>query len=294
MFLNLKLNYHLKKVINNKTKALKIKIKGELIDLKQPKIMGILNLTDDSFYDGGKHNSIDLALRQTEKMLNEGAFFIDIGAASSKPGSLLISSKEEIDKLIPFLKKLIQTFPNTHFSIDTYNSDVAKESLALGASMINDISGGKIDPKMFETVAEYKVPYIMMHMQGTPEHMQQNPHYIHITKEIKLKLAKRLKIAFKAGIHDVIIDPGFGFGKTVTQNFQLLRELKALLDLRCPIMIGVSRKSMVYRTLQGSPETALNGTTALHAWGLERGVSILRVHDVKEAKECIDLFSALQ
>ena len=227
-------------------------------------------------------------------MLNEGAFFIDIGAASSKPGSLLISSKEEIDKLIPFLKKLIQTFPNTHFSIDTYNSDVANESLALGASMINDISGGIIDPKMFETVAEYQVPYIMMHMQGTPEHMQQNPHYTHITKEIKLKLAKRLKIAFKAGINDVIIDPGFGFGKTVTHNFQLLKELRSLLDLRCPVMIGVSRKSMVYKTLQGSPETALNGTTALHAWGLERGVSILRVHDVKEAKECIDLFTALQ
>ena len=271
-----------------------INIKGELINLEKPKIMGILNLTEDSFYDGGKHNSIDLALRQTEKMLKEGAFFIDIGVASSKPGSLLISAKEEIDKLTPFLNKLIQAFPNTHFSIDTYNSEVARESLALGASMINDISGGEIDPEMFETVAEFKVPYIMMHMQGTPQYMQQKPRYTDITKEIKSKLAERLQIAYKAGINDIIIDPGFGFGKTVSHNFQLLKELKALHDLRCPIMIGVSRKSMVYKTLRGNPETALNGTTALHAWGLERGISILRVHDVKEAKECIDLFSALQ
>ena len=283
-----------KKVIKKKTKALTINIKGELINLKQPKIMGILNLTEDSFYDGGKYNSIDLALRQTEKMLNEGAFFIDIGVASSKPGSLLISAKEEIDKLIPCLNKLIKAFPRTHFSIDTYNSEVAKESLAIGASMINDISGGEIDPEMFETVAKFQVPYIMMHMQGIPKHMQQKPLYTNITKEIKSKLAERLQIAYKAGINDIIIDPGFGFGKTVNHNFQLLKELKALLDLRCPIMIGISRKSMVYKTLRGSPETALNGTTALHAWGLERGVSILRVHDVKEAKECIDLFSALQ
>lgn len=288
------LNCHLKKVIKKKTTALTINIKGELVDLGTPRVMGILNLTEDSFFDGGKYNSIDLALKQTEKMLNAGAFFIDVGAASSKPGSKQISAKEEIKKLLPSLKKLIKTFPDTHFSIDTYNSEVAGESLAAGASMINDISGGEIDPEMFKTVARFQAPYVMMHMQGTPDKMQQNPHYTHITKEIKSKLIERVQLASEAGIKDIIIDPGFGFGKTVAHNFQLLKELNVLIDLRCPLLIGVSRKSMIYKTLDGSAETALNGTTALHAWGLERGASILRVHDVQEAKECIDLFSALQ
>ena len=182
------LNCHLKKVIKKKTTALTINIKGELVDLGTPRVMGILNLTEDSFFDGGKYNNIDLALKQTEKMLNAGAFFIDVGAASSKPGSKQISAKEEIKKLLPSLNKLIKTFPDTHFSIDTYNSEVAGESLAAGASMINDISGGEIDSEMFKTVARFQAPYVMMHMQGTPDKMQQKPHYTHITKEIKSKL----------------------------------------------------------------------------------------------------------
>lgn len=256
--------------------------------------MGILNLTEDSFFDGGKYKTTDLALKQTEKMLNEGAFFIDIGAASSKPGNQLITAEEEIKRLLPTLDAIIKTFPYTHFSIDTYNSLVAKESLSMGVSMINDISGGEIDPEMLKTVAAFQVPYIMMHMQGTPNNMQQKPNYKNITKEIKSQLFERVQKAFASGINDIIIDPGFGFGKTVAHNFQLLKELNGLRDLRCPILIGISRKSMIYKVLGGTSDTALNGTTVIHSWALERGVSILRVHDVKEAKECIDLFTALQ
>ena len=256
--------------------------------------MGILNITADSFFDAGKYMSIDLALKKTEEMVNEGAFFIDVGAASSKPGSKLISPEKEIKRLLPILEILIKEFTDTHFSIDTYNHKVAKESLTMGASMINDISGGEIDPEMLKTVAAFKVPYILMHMQGTPENMQKQPRYNNVTKEIKSYLAQRVKLALMSGINDIIIDPGFGFGKTVSNNFSLLKEMNVLNDLNCPILIGVSRKSMIYKTIGGSPISALNGTSIIHAWGLERGASILRVHDVKEAKECIDLFLALR
>ena len=256
--------------------------------------MGILNLTEDSFFEGGKYTTTDLALKHTEKMLKEGAMFIDVGAASSKPGSKLITAAEENKILMPILEVLLQNFPETYFSIDTYNSEVAKESLIRGVSMINDISGGGIDPKMIQTVAAFRVPYVMMHMQGSPEDMQQHPHYVQITSEIKSQFIEKVQLAMAKGVNDVIIDPGFGFGKTLAHNFQLLNEMNVLEDLRCPILVGVSRKSMIYKTLKGSPETALNGTTALHAWALDRGASILRVHDVKEAKECVDLFSALQ
>jgi dihydropteroate synthase len=256
--------------------------------------MGILNINEDSFYDGGKYNSIGKALMQTERMLSDGAFFIDIGAASSKPGSPIIKPEVELKKLLPILQALINKFPKTHFSIDTYNSKVAKEALNMGASMINDISAGRIDPVMFETVADFRVPYVLMHMQGTPKSMQEQPQYDNITKEIKFDLIQQIQDATAQGITDLIIDPGFGFGKNITHNYQLLRELNSLTDLNCPILVGVSRKSMIYKVLKTGPDMALNGTTALHAWVLERGASILRVHDVKEAKECIDLWTALQ
>ena len=256
--------------------------------------MGILNINEDSFYDGGKFNSIDMALLQTEKMLNDGAFFIDIGAASSKPGSPIIKPELELKKLLPILQALINQFSKTHFSIDTYNSKVAKEALSMGASMINDISAGRIDPEMFKTVANFRVPYVLMHMQGTPKTMQEQPQYDNITQEIKFDLIQQIQDANAQGITDLIIDPGFGFGKNIIHNYQLLRELNSLTDLNCPILVGVSRKSMIYKVLKTGPDMALNGTTVLHAWVLERGASILRVHDVKEAKECIDLWTALQ
>jgi dihydropteroate synthase len=256
--------------------------------------MGILNINEDSFYDGGKYNSIDMALLQTEKMLNDGAFFIDIGAASSKPGSPIIKPEVELKKLLPILQALINQFSKTHFSIDTYNSKVAKEALSMGASMINDISAGRIDPEMFKTVANFRVPYVLMHMQGTPKTMQEQPQYDNITQEIKFDLIQQIQDANAQGITDLIIDPGFGFGKNIVHNYQLLRELNSLTDLNCPILVGVSRKSMIYKVLKTGPDMALNGTTVLHAWVLERGASILRVHDVKEAKECIDLWTALQ
>ena len=256
--------------------------------------MGILNINEDSFYDGGKHNSIDKALLQTERMLSDGAFFIDIGAASSKPGSPIIKPEVELKKLLPILQALINQFPKTYFSIDTYNSKVAKEALNIGASMINDISAGRIDPEIFKTVADFRVPYVLMHMQGTPKSMQEQPQYDNITKEIKFDLIQQIQDATAQGITDLIIDPGFGFGKNIIHNYQLLRELNSFTDLNCPVLVGVSRKSMIYKVLKTGPDMALNGTTALHAWALERGASILRVHDVKEAKECIDLWTALQ
>jgi dihydropteroate synthase len=235
-----------------------------------------------------------MALLQTEKMLNDGAFFIDIGAASSKPGSPIIKPEVELKKLLPILQALINQFSKTHFSIDTYNSKVAKEALSMGASMINDISAGRIDPEMFKTVANFRVPYVLMHMQGTPKTMQEQPQYDNITQEIKFDLIQQIQDANAQGITDLIIDPGFGFGKNIIHNYQLLRELNSLTDLNCPILVGVSRKSMIYKVLKTGPDMALNGTTVLHAWVLERGASILRVHDVKEAKECIDLWTALQ
>jgi dihydropteroate synthase len=256
--------------------------------------MGILNLTEDSFYDGEKNNTLKEALSHTEKMLEEGAFFIDIGVASSKPGSSLINSSDEIKRLLPTLKALVKEFPKIHFSIDTYNSEVAGATLDLGVSMINDISGGVLDSNMFAVVASHKVPYVMMHMQGTPETMQEQIHYDDVVVEVAHFFSKQLKNATAAGIHDVILDPGFGFGKTIPHNFSLLQNFSHFKVLNCPLLMGVSRKSMIYKSLGLSPENALNGTTALHAWGLDRGAQIVRVHDVREAKECIDLWTALQ
>ena len=256
--------------------------------------MGILNLSNDSFYDGGKHNTVSGALHQVEKMVKEGATFIDLGAASSKPGSKLITSKEEQKNLLPILHELQNQFPSIYFSIDTYNHSVAHACLSEGAAMINDISGGLIDPKMHITVAKFRVPYVMMHMQGTPQTMQDNPSYQDLVPEILAFFSMQTNAALASGIHDIIIDPGFGFGKNHEQNFKLLYHLKEFQTLGCPILMGVSRKSMIYKYLDTSPSEALNGTTALHAWGLERGANILRVHDVKEAKECIELWGTLQ
>lgn len=256
--------------------------------------MGILNLTPDSFYDGNRFKDMDKALLQTETMLNDGAHFIDVGAMSSRPGAEIISVSEEKERLLPILNELLKAFPNALFSIDTFRAEVAKESIEAGAAIINDISGGNLDDNMFETIAKLKCPYILMHMRGTPQTMNSLSTYDNLTQDIIKELSEKIEKLVKLNISDIIIDPGFGFSKTVAQNFELLKELDILdkiLDL--PILAGLSRKSMIWRSLNISPIEALNGTTALNMVALEKGAKILRVHDVKEALETVTLYQSL-
>ena len=271
-----------------------ISCKGKLIDLTTPKIMGVLNLTPDSFYDGGSYNNKDRALAQTEKMLLEGATFIDIGGASSKPGSVEISTDEELARVLPVIEEIHKTFPETLISIDTYRSDVAKQAVAAGAAMVNDISGGNLDAKMLKTVGVLGVPYVAMHMQGTPQNMQDNPSYDTILTDIRSFFAAKIDAAHKAGIHDIIIDPGFGFGKTLEHNYSLLKNISSIQMDGIPMLIGVSRKSMIYKLLQIEAADALNGTTVLNTVALQQGAQILRVHDVKEAHQAVQLIEKLK
>lgn len=271
-----------------------INCKGILIDLNQPKIMGILNLTPDSFFDGGKNSNLNIAIENVAKMLEDGADFIDIGAYSSRPNALNISIQEEINRLIPVFIELNKNFPKTIFSIDTFRSEVAKIALENGASIINDISAGSLDDKMFDVIAKFQVPYIMMHLRGTPQNMTQNSNYEKLIPEILYYFSEKIKIARSFNINDLIIDPGFGFSKTISQNFELLENMKLLEMCNLPILAGISRKSMIYKTLETTSEFALNGTTALHMIALQNGANILRVHEVKEAKECVTLFNELQ
>jgi len=266
-----------------------INCKGKLIDLTTPKVMGILNLTPDSFYDGGKYRDENSIFLQVEKMLTEGAIFIDLGAYSSRPGAKHISEKEELQRIVPIVKKLIIKFPNILLSIDTFRSEVAKECIKQGAALINDISAGEMDPKMMQTAGELNVPYIMMHMNGTPQNMQQNPIYNNVTQDLLYYFSEKITLARSFGINDVIIDPGFGFGKTNEHNFQLLSELELFKNIELPLLIGLSRKSMIYKTLNTDAQNALNGTSSLNTISLFKGANILRVHDVKEAMECITL-----
>ncbi len=271
-----------------------INCNGKLIELQTPKIMGILNLTEDSFYDGGKHNSILKAIKQTEKMLNEGATIIDIGAQSTRPNAKFISSKEEWKLLKDVVNQIIKNFPEAIFSIDTFWSEVAENCINEGFSMINDISGGNIDDKMFETVRKLKVPYVLMHIKGTPQTMQQNVDYDNIIKDINFYFAEKIQKLKSFGLNDLILDVGFGFSKTVEQNYELLSKLELIGFAHHPILVGISRKSMIYKTLNINAKDALNGTTALHLVALQKGAKILRVHDVKEAKECITLYETLE
>lgn len=271
-----------------------ISCKGKLIDLTTPKIMGVLNLTPDSFYDGGSYNNKDRALAQTEKMLLEGATFIDIGGTSSKPGSVEISTDEELARVLPVIEEIHKTFPETSISIDTYRSDVAKLAVAAGAAMVNDISGGNLDAKMLKTVGALGVPYVAMHMQGTPQNMQDKPSYDNILTDIRSFFAAKIDAAHKAGIHDIIIDPGFGFGKTLKHNYSLLKNLSSIKMNGIPMLIGVSRKSMIYKLLQTEVTDALNGTTVLNTVALQQGAQILRVHDVKEAHQAVQLIEKLK
>jgi dihydropteroate synthase len=264
--------------------------KGQLIDLSTPKVMGILNLTPDSFYDGGKFDSDKNILLQVEKMLLDGATFIDVGGQSSKPNATAISVEEELQRVIAKIELIVKNFPETIISIDTFNSQVAKAAVENGAAIINDISAGSLDDKMMETVAQLQVPYIMMHMRGTPQTMQQLTSYDDLVKEILFYFSEKVVKARSFGINDLIVDPGFGFAKTIEQNFELLNKLELFQILELPVLAGISRKSMIYKTLNTDVENALNGTSVLNTIALTKGANILRVHDVKEAVECVKLY----
>ena len=277
----------------NLRKLMTINCKGNLIDLSQPKVMGILNLTPDSFYDGGKYKNTDEVVHQVEKMLNDGATFIDVGAYSSKPNAAFISEEEEISRLLPIVDLLIDKFPDILLSVDTFRSQIAKKTVEAGVAMVNDISAGKLDEKMIETVAKLQVPYIMMHMKGNPQTMQSQANYEDVVKEMIYYFSERISIARSFGLNDIIIDPGFGFAKTLEQNYEVLQKLELFSMLELPLLARISRKSMIYKTLENSPEEALNGTTVLNTISLQKGAKILRVHDVKEAMECVTLFNKM-
>lgn len=270
-----------------------INCKGTLINLSTPKVMGIVNVTPDSFFDGGKLTDADAVVFQVEKMLQEGATFFDLGGYSSKPGAEFVSEAEELNRVIPVVKLLVEKFPDILLSIDTFRSEVAKQAIENGAALINDISAGLLDENMLETVAKLQVPYIMMHMKGTPKTMQSLANYEDLLKEMNFYFSERIAKARRFGLNDIIIDPGFGFAKTLEQNYELLQNLELLQFHDLPILAGISRKSMIYKALETAPEAALNGTTFLHAFCLQKGATILRVHDVKEAVECVKLMSQL-
>ncbi len=268
--------------------------KGKLLDLSQPVVMGILNATPDSFYNKGHASDVNSLLRNAEKMLKEGAAILDIGGASTKPGQELMGADEELMRVMPVVTAISQYFPEAWLSIDTYNSKVAKETVDVGVSIVNDVSSGSIDSNMLDTVASLQVPYIAMHMQGTPLTMQQDPKYYDVVAEVYKYLETVCEQCESAGVTGIIVDPGFGFGKTVEHNFSLLRSLGTFGKLGKPILAGLSRKSMVCKPLKVNPQDALNGTTALHMIALQNGANILRVHDVKEAMEVITLYRELK
>ncbi len=270
-----------------------INCKGTLIDLSTPKVMGILNITPDSFYDGGHYKNEVSILNQVEKMLNEGATFIDLGAYSSRPGADQVSETEELKRIIPIVELLVAKFPDINLSIDTFRSDIVKKCIGAGAAMVNDISAGKLDSTMLETVGKLNVPYILMHMKGTPQTMQRFTDYEDLFKDIIYYFSERITEARSHKINDIIIDPGFGFSKTLEQNYELLNNLELLNIIGLPILVGVSRKSMIYKLLNNSPNEALNGTTSLNTIALLKAAKILRVHDVKEAMECVKLANQL-
>ena len=269
---------------------LTLNCKGKIISLERPLVMGIINATPDSFFEGHLNDSNDNIIKRVGQMIADGADMIDIGGQSTKPGSERVELEEEIKRVIPYIEMIHQHFPDCIISIDTYFSKVAQLAVESGASIVNDISAGNFDKDMIEIVGKLKVPYICMHMQGSPETMQKNPQYQNITKEVIDFFIEKNQQCKKANIQDIIIDPGFGFGKTIEHNFTLLREMESLKMLNLPILAGLSRKGMIYKSLNASANEALNGTSVLNTLALNNGASILRVHDVKEAKEAITLF----
>ena len=268
-----------------------VNVKGRLLDLSSPSVMAILNNTPDSFYAQSRSNTVDDALRKVEGFLKDGADFIDIGAYSSRPGAAEVSPDEELRRLLPLIEAITKKLPEAILSIDTFRSAVAKEAIHAGAHIINDISAGSMDEAMFDTIADLQVPYIIMHMKGTPQTMQQQAHYQDIGIEVVSYFADKVSKLKKLGVKDIIIDPGFGFAKTLEQNYELFRQMSNLQVIGLPVLVGISRKSMIYKLLGIGPDEALNGTTVLHTLALQRGASILRVHDVKEAVECIKILN---
>ena len=275
-------------------KVKSINLRGHLYSLDTSKVMGIINLTPDSFFDGGRFLKIDAILSHVEKMIMEGVDFIDIGASSTRPGAKPVLEEEELSRLAEPVKQIRSTFPELYISIDTYHSGIARTMVHdFGVDMINDISAGLSDEAMFETIADLNVPYIMMHMQGTPQTMQQDPQYEDVVKDVLKFLSGRQEQLNLLGTNDIIADPGFGFGKTLDQNYKLLANLDVFSLLGIPLLVGLSRKSMIYKLLENSPEESLNGTTVVNTLALVNGADILRVHDVKPAKEAISIVNNL-
>ena len=273
---------------------MKLSYNGYALDLATPKVMGVLNVTPDSFYDGGKHFSMDNILKTCEQMLNDGADIIDIGGVSTRPGAQEVTEQEEHDRVLPALKTLVKNFPQTWFSVDTYRSQIAEICVNEGARIINDISGGNLDSNMFSVVGRLKIPYVLMHMHGTPQTMQQNPLSDNVVFDVQHFFDKKVNQLKEHGVDQVILDPGYGFGKTLDANYTLLKNQDKIRVDNLPILTGISRKSMINKVLDINPERALNGTTILNTLALQQGANILRVHDVREAKECIIMMEKYQ
>lgn len=271
-----------------------ISCKRKLIDLSTPRVMGILNITPDSFYEGSRLKNADEALKKTEQMLNEGADFLDVGGMSTRFGSEILSETDELNRVIPIIEIILKNFPETLISVDTWRSKVALEAVGAGAAIVNDISAGSLDSELFQTVAKLDVPYILMHMQGTPQTMQQNPVYKDVVLEVNQFLSEKIFELRKLGVSDIILDPGFGFGKTIDHNYRLLKNLNLIGFGEFPILAGLSRKSMIKKLLDVDEKNALNGTTAVNMIALQNGANILRMHDVKEAKQCVQIWQELK
>jgi dihydropteroate synthase len=273
-------------------KTTQIRSKRGLLSLETPAVMGIINCTPDSFFEGSRLVE-DAVLQKAQQMLDEGAEVLDLGGMSTRPGAEAVSVQEEMDRVLPAIESLSKHFPHATLSIDTYRSEVARAALDAGAFWVNDISAGDLDPNMFPLIAERNCPYILMHMQGIPVSMQKDPHYRAVTADVMGYLFNKLQELRKLGVADLVVDPGFGFGKALHHNYQLLRNLETFQQLNVPVLVGISRKSMINKVLGTWPEDALNGTSILNAFALERGAQILRVHDVKEAKQAVQLYMAL-
>lgn len=269
-----------------------INCRGRLVSLETPRIMGILNLTPDSFYKNSRTTQLQV-LHDAEKMLEQGTDFLDLGGYSSRPGADFVSQEEELKRVIPAVETLVKHFPESLISVDTFRSEVARQSIEAGACIINDISAGELDSQMWEIIARYQVPYVAMHMRGTPQTMQNLTHYEHIINEIIFYFSQKKRKAQEMGINDLILDPGFGFAKTMEQNYEVFSHLEDFKILNLPLLVGISRKSMLYKFLNISPEEALNATTTLHTIALIKGAKILRLHDVKPAVECLQLIRKL-
>ena len=290
-FLHLQL-FFLSLIVTNCSFSMQIKINNRLTDFSEPRVMGIVNVTPDSFYPGSRYQKEKSIVHVVEKMIQDGVFILDLGAYSTRPGAEPVGAAEEIERLSSALEIIVKRFPDLSVSVDTFRAQVARHVVReFGVGMINDVSGGTLDAEMFETIADLQVAYVLMHMRGTPQNMQTHTEYENITSEVLGFLQKRIAQLHLLGVNDVIADPGFGFAKTAEQNFRLLREMHYLKELNVPLLVGMSRKSMIYKTLGIEASEALNGTTALNMLALLNGAAILRVHDVKEAVETLKLFS---